>query len=153
MSAKLAFWQPGASLIFRRVLSKSSNFDEEFICGGGVDKLEPCCYSAAINGAYFMSVKRITIRVSPKLHEQLIDLAQASSKSLNTVAVEALESFAASQTEEAVPLQQLSYLLSPVADAEQISEEELLAHARVIRERIWHERYAERIQALEPQSA
>lgn len=96
-----------------------------------------------------MQVRRITIRVSPDLHSKLNSLAVRQAISLNTLTVEALEKFAQTQVEppERLPLQELSVLLAPAAEAADLSEEELLQHARAVRRRIWQERYAQTVLA------
>lgn len=94
-----------------------------------------------------MDVKRITIRVSPELHKQLVRLSTEQDKSLNTVAVEALETYA--ENAGRLPLQKISDLLSPAAESNNISEEELLEHARSVRKRIWQERYQKAVEAVE----
>lgn len=97
-----------------------------------------------------MQVKRITIRVYPELHRQLRELATERSVSLNTLAVEALESYSAALAagEQRLPLKQLSALLAPAAEADALTEEELLHYARQVRSRIWQERYAKAVQSL-----
>jgi predicted transcriptional regulator len=94
-----------------------------------------------------MPVKRITIRVSPELHQQLVRISAEQDKSLNTLAVEALETYAIQAGR--FPLQQISDILAPAAEAGDINEEELLAHARSVRQRIWRERYEKSVQAIE----
>jgi predicted transcriptional regulator len=86
-----------------------------------------------------MAVKRITIRVPQKLHQQLTQISSEQDKSLNTLAVEALESYTIQAGR--FPLQQLSDILAPAAEAEGISEEELLELASTVRQHIWKERY------------
>ncbi len=90
-----------------------------------------------------MGVTRITIRVSPELHGRLGELAAGRSVSLNTLAVEALEAYAESAAAASghFPLKQLAALLAPAAEAADLTEEELLGHARRMRRRIWEERY------------
>lgn len=90
-----------------------------------------------------MDVKRITVRVSPDLHGRLGELASDRSVSLNTLVVEALETYAeaAAADHEQFPLRQLAALLAPAAEAADLTEEELLSHAREVRRRIWKERY------------
>jgi len=90
-----------------------------------------------------MQVKRITIRVPPELHQQLSRLAASQSVSLNTLAVEALEAYAATLAagRERFPLRELSALLAPAAEAADLTEEELLHYARLVRRRIWQDRY------------
>lgn len=94
-----------------------------------------------------MAVKRITIRVTPELHRQLVSISGEQDKSLNTLAVEALESY--TKQSGRLPLQQLSDMLSPAAEAGDISEAELLEHARTVRQRIWQERYEAAVHAIE----
>jgi hypothetical protein len=100
-------------------------------------------------------VKRITIRVSPALHQQLHQTADEQSVSLNTLVVKALETYVKDSAagQGRLSLQDLSDLLSPVAEAGGLSEEELLQHARQVRRRIWQERYAQAVQALVDQDA
>ena len=95
-----------------------------------------------------MLAKRITVRVSPKLHHQLVELGDKKSKSLNTLVIEALEAYAEQGAAETTqfPLQELQELLAPAAEAANLTEEELLSHAREIRRRIWQERYEKAIQ-------
>ncbi len=102
-----------------------------------------------------MSVRRITIRVSPDLHGRLNALAARHSMSLNTLTVEALEKYAQAQAEptEGLPLQELSAYLAPAAEADDLSEEELLQHARAVRRRIWQERYEQSVRAYGTQQA
>lgn len=91
-----------------------------------------------------MMVKRITVRVSPELHQQLVELGDKQLKSLNTLAVEALQAYAAQGAAETTqfPLQELQELLTPAAEAAHLTEEELFSHAREIRRRIWQEMYS-----------
>jgi hypothetical protein len=100
-----------------------------------------------------MVVRRITIRVSPDLHSRLNRLAAKRAVSLNALTVEALESFAQAQAEpqERLPLKELSALLSPAAEAMDLSEDELLRHAREVRRRIWQERYEQSVRVYTPQ--
>ncbi len=102
-----------------------------------------------------MSVRRITIRVTPDLHGRLNSLAARQSVSLNTLTIEALEKYAQAQAEprERLPLQELSAYLAPAAEAADLSEEELLQHARAVRRRIWQERYEQVVQAHGGQQA
>ncbi len=95
-------------------------------------------------------VRRITIRVSPELHQQLTQLAACRSVSLNRLAVEALETYAEALAAEQgrFPLKELSALLAPAAEAEGLTEEELLEYARQVRRRIWQERYEKAVRAL-----
>lgn len=92
-----------------------------------------------------MADKRITIRVSPELHQQLIQISAEQDKSLNTLAVEALESYAIQAGR--FPLQKISDILAPAAEAGEITEDELLAQARAVRQRFWQERYEKAVQA------
>lgn len=96
-----------------------------------------------------IDVKRITLRVPPELHQQLGQLATDRSVSLNTLAVEALAAYAEAMTagQGRFPLQELSALLAPAAEAADLTEEELLRHARQVRRRIWQERYEKAIQS------
>ena len=95
------------------------------------------------------AVKRMTIRLSPELHRQLCQAADDEAVSLNTLAIQALETYV--QTHRAdqgrFPLRELSALLAPAAQAAELSEEELLRHARQVRRRIWEERYEQAVQA------
>jgi predicted transcriptional regulator len=96
-----------------------------------------------------MEAKRITIRVSPKLHKRLAHAASGEAVSLNSLAVRALEEYIAvhTQKDERLALRELGDLLAPAAEAEALTEEELLRHARQARQRIWQERYEKTIQA------
>ncbi|MCX6029605.1 MAG: toxin-antitoxin system HicB family antitoxin [Chloroflexi bacterium] len=100
-----------------------------------------------------MLERRITIRVSPDLHSALNLMAARRSVSLNRLTVEALERFAHAQVEPPtrLPLRELSALLAPAAEAEDLSEEELLHHAREVRRRIWQERYEKLVRSYAPQ--
>jgi len=102
-----------------------------------------------------MSVRRITIRVSSDLHSRLNSLAARQSVSLNTLTVAALERYTQAQAEPAehLPLQELSAYLAPAAEAADLSEEELLQHARAVRRRIWQERYEQSVRAHNNQLA
>ncbi len=97
-----------------------------------------------------MSVKRITIRVSPELHAQLTQVAAERHTSLNQLAIEALEAYVLNRAAEQgkLPLRELSALLAPAAEAKGLTEEELLRHAREVRRRIWQERYQRATQAV-----
>jgi predicted transcriptional regulator len=90
-----------------------------------------------------MSVKRITVRVSPELHEQVCQTAARHKLSLNRFVVEALEAHLLRHEAkvEQWPLRQLSELLAPAAEAAELSEEELMRQVRETRRRIWEERY------------
>ncbi|MFZ0545286.1 MAG: hypothetical protein WAM60_07600 [Candidatus Promineifilaceae bacterium] len=84
---------------------------------------------------------KATNRVAQELHQQLTRLSSEQDKSLNTLAIEAQESYTIQAGQ--LPLQKLSEklsdILSPAAEAGEISEEELLEHARIVRQRIWKE--------------
>lgn len=97
-----------------------------------------------------MEVKRVTIRLTPALHRQLRQAATDQSLSLNSLAVQALEDYVqvhAEQQQSRLPLRQLAAFLAPAAEASDITEEELLQHARRVRRRIWQERYEKAVQA------
>jgi len=96
-----------------------------------------------------VEVKRITIRIPSVLHRQLHQIADEQSVSLNTLAVRALEDCVeyASVDQERLPLRELNALLSPVAEAAELTEEELLHYTRQVRRRIWQERYEKAVQA------
>jgi hypothetical protein len=96
-----------------------------------------------------MLERRITIRVSPDLHSELNRLASKRSVSLNRLTVEALEKYAQAQAEppDRLPLHELSLLLAPAAEAADLSEEDVLRHAREVRRRIWQERYEQTVRA------
>ncbi len=98
-------------------------------------------------------VKRITIRIPPALHRRLHDTAVDQSVSLNTLAVKALEAYVKSSAADPdrLPLRELGALLTPVAEAAELTEEELLDHARQVRRRIWKERYEKAVQAATDQ--
>ena len=100
-----------------------------------------------------VDVKRITIRVPPALHRQLHQTAADQSVSLNTLAVRALETYVeeTSADRECLPLRELSALLAPAASAAELTEEELLHHARQVRRRIWQERYEKTVQSFTAQ--
>ncbi len=100
-----------------------------------------------------VDVKRITIRVPPALHRQLHQTAADQSVSLNTLAVRALETYVeeTSADRERLPLRELSALLAPAAEAVELTEEELLHHARQVRRRIWQERYEKAVQSFTDQ--
>ena len=90
-----------------------------------------------------MEAKRITIRVSPKLHRRLCRAASGESVSLNSLATKALEEYVQTHAQESerLALRELGDLLTPAAEADGLTEEELLRHARQVRQRIWQERY------------
>ncbi len=94
--------------------------------------------------------KRMTIRLSPKLHSRLVYVANHEAKSLNTIAIEALEAYAEKQAaaEDRLPLDELSVFLAPAALSDGIEEGELLEYARDVRQRIWQERYARNVEAV-----
>ncbi len=96
-----------------------------------------------------MEAKRITIRVSPRLHKRLARAANGESVSLNSLAVKALEEYITvhTQKDERLALRELGDLLAPAAEADELTEEKLLRHARQVRHRIWQERYEKTIQA------
>lgn len=100
-----------------------------------------------------MQIKRITIRVSPELHQRLSRLAAGRSVSLNTLAVEALEAYTETLAagQDRFPLRELSALLAPAAEAADLTEEELLHYARLVRRRIWQERYEKTVRTLSDQ--
>ena len=102
-----------------------------------------------------MLAKRMTIRLSSKLHSQLVHVAKHEDKSLNTIAIDALEIYAEKQEakEGRLPLDELSTLLAPAALSAGIEEAELLEHVRDVRQRIWKERYAENVEAVSGLSA
>jgi site-specific recombinase XerD len=66
--------------------------------------------------------------------------------SLNNLAVEALETYVA-RDKQRLPLRELSEALAPAADAEGLTEEELLRHVKEARRRIWRERYQDLVEA------
>ena len=70
-----------------------------------------------LRGVNVMSVKRITIRVSPELHAQLTEVAAERHVSLNQLAIEALEAYVLNRAAEQgrLPLRELSALLAPAA--------------------------------------
>ena len=92
-----------------------------------------------------VEAKRMTIRLSPELHHQLRRAAADEAVSLNTLAVQALEAYVQDHVpgQSRFPLRELSALLAPAAEAAELTEEELLRHARRVRHRIWEERYEE----------
>jgi len=67
--------------------------------------------------------------------------------------VRALEAYIeeTSASQERLPLRELGALLSPAVEAAELTEEELLHHARQVRHRIWQERYEKTVQALAAQ--
>lgn len=99
-----------------------------------------------------MAVKRITVRVSPELHERVVQAAAERQISLNQFVAEALEAFARQQDSKAGlwKLRELSALLAPAAEARNLTEKELLRHVREVRRSIWKERYQEAMSAVKP---
>ena len=102
-----------------------------------------------------MAVKRITIRVSPKLHEHAIRAAARRAVSLNELVVEALEASIQRHNAQvsALPLAELSALLAPAAEAQELSEEQLLDHLRHVRRQIWQQRYQQMVQSAQRQTS
>ena len=100
-----------------------------------------------------MEVRRITVRLPPELHKRLSALARERSVSLNTLVIQALEDYAESEAagQGRLPLERLSALLAPVAEAGHLSEEELLDQAREVRRRIWRERYEQAVHSVSEQ--
>ena len=100
-----------------------------------------------------VDVRRITIRISPALYQQLHKAADQEEVSLNVLAVRALETYVEEPAtgRQHLPLMELSALLAPAAQAAEITEEDLLRHARQVRRRIWQERYESAVQALSRQ--
>ena len=98
-----------------------------------------------------MSIKRITVRVPPDLHEQVSKAAAREDESLNQFVVEALEAHVRRREDQAGrwPLRELSALLAPAAEASGLSEEELIEHVQEVRRRIWEERYQAATRAAE----
>ncbi len=96
-----------------------------------------------------MDIRRITIRVSPELHEQAFQAATQEHVSLNQLVTRVLESYVLRKRGETerFPLRELGVLLAPTAQASELSEEELMAHVRDVRKRIWKERYEAAVQA------
>jgi predicted transcriptional regulator len=97
-----------------------------------------------------VAVKRITVRVPPKLHKRVAQAARLRHVSLNQFVAEALEASTRRQASAGGPwkLRELSALLIPAAEARGLTEAELLRHARQVRRTIWKERYQEAIQAV-----
>jgi len=91
-------------------------------------------------------LRRITLRMPSRLHEALTEAAAHRDLSLNTVALEALETYVA-QENQRLPLRELSEALAPAASAEGLTEEELLLHVKEARPRIWRERYQDMVGA------
>jgi predicted transcriptional regulator len=97
-----------------------------------------------------VDIRRITIRISPALYRQLHKAADQEEVSLNVLAVKALETYVDKPVTERqhLPVMELSALLAPAAQAAEITEEDLLRHARQVRRRIWQERYERAVQAV-----
>ena len=97
------------------------------------------------------SARRMTIRVPRQLHRALSRVAEKSDVSLNQLAVAAFEEYLNSQAAQGkFPLEELSALLAPAAQARHLRESELLDHVKEARRHIWEERYrpaVERAQA------
>jgi hypothetical protein len=100
-------------------------------------------------------IKRITIRVPATLHKALAHAAIDQDISLNRLAVEALEQYLVTLKEQEgrFPLREVSDLLTPVAQAKGLAEEDLMQHVREARRRIWEERYHQMVEALRRRSA
>lgn len=90
-------------------------------------------------------IRRITLRVPAQLHQALAEAAAEQNTSLNHLAVAALQKYLL-QERDRFPLQELSDLLAPAAQAKGISEEEIMRHVKEARQRIWKERYQEMIE-------
>lgn len=88
-----------------------------------------------------MSVKRITIRVSPSLHDRARQAAAKHKQSLNEFAARALEDSITREPARHSPLDDLSALLAPAAQAQKLTEDEVLAHLHEVRRKLWQERY------------
>ena len=101
-----------------------------------------------------MSVKRITIRVSPSLNRQVSQTAAEHYLSLNEFIVKALEAYLrqSASPKSPWPLPELSALLAPAAEAQGLTEEDLLTHLRETRRRIWEERYRQTVQQIHAKS-
>lgn len=78
------------------------------------------------------NIRRITLRVSSELHQELTEAAAERDISLNHLAVEALTRYLV-QEEERFPLKELSDLLAPAAQAKGLSEEEMMRHVKEVR--------------------
>ena len=90
-----------------------------------------------------MGFRRITVRVTPELHERAARAADDGNVSLNTLVVEAVEAYVSVHTPamERWPLAELSALLAPAADAADLTADDVQRHLREVRRRIWAERY------------
>jgi len=101
-----------------------------------------------------MTLKRITVRVSPELHAQASQTAAQCRVSLNQLVIEALQAYIRRREGEAGrwPLRELSALLAPAAEASDLTEQELLRQVRQVRRRIWQERYQATAQAMETET-
>jgi hypothetical protein len=97
-----------------------------------------------------MAVKRITVRVSPKLHKRVAQAARRRQVSLNQFVAETLETSTRHEESAVGPwkLRELSALLAPATEVRGLTEDELLRHAREIRRTIWKERYQEATRAV-----
>jgi HicB-like protein involved in pilus formation len=102
-----------------------------------------------------MSVKRVTIRVSPNLHRQVAQTAAEHALSLNEFIVKALEAYLQQldAPKSPWPLPDLSALLTPAAETQGITEDDVLTHLRETRRRIWEERYRQTVQQLHAKSS
>lgn len=114
------------------------------------------------------NTRRITLRVPPQLYQALTQAAVERDVSLNHLAVEALELYLVQEKELALsrspersegeakgrfPLQELSDLLAPAAQARGLTEEEMMRHVKEARRRIWYERYREMVEGLQKAQA
>lgn len=93
--------------------------------------------------------RRITLRVSASLHQALSAAAAQRKESLNSLAIAALNKYLIHE-QERFPLQEMSNLLAPAAEAKGLQEEDVMRHIKETRRRIWQERYAEMIGSSEP---
>ncbi|MBC8446171.1 MAG: toxin-antitoxin system HicB family antitoxin [Chloroflexi bacterium] len=91
------------------------------------------------------NIRRITLRVPSRLHQDLTKTAAEREVSVNRLAVEALERYLI-QENDRFPLQELSDLLAPAAQAKGLTEEEVMRHVKEARRRIWQERYREMVE-------
>ena len=98
-----------------------------------------------------MAVKRITIRVSPSLHDRARQAASKRQESLNEFAVRALEDAITREPASASHslLDDLSALLAPAAQAQEITEDEMLAHLHDVRRKLWQERYRQVVEDVQ----
>lgn len=90
-----------------------------------------------------MDGRRLTLRIPGRLLDELHQAAVKQAVLLNSLASQALESYvqARRQKRSRLSLRELSELLAPAAEADEIGEEERLRHARDVRRRIWQERH------------